>query len=98
MENAGQLKNVKSIYILKKIIYHLVKNIKLDLIKYNKALQRKMIINIEDYKNLSRIYRIIDKNGHGIEKRVGSNKLVFEGEYLNGKKMEKEKNMINMVI
>ena len=42
MENAGQLKNVKSVYILKKIIYHLVKNIKLDLIKYNKALQRKM--------------------------------------------------------
>ena len=42
------------------------------------------------------IYELI--NGNGKVKEYNNNgKLVFEGEYLNYKKMEKEKNMIIMV-
>ena len=34
------------------------------------------------------------ENGAGTIKEYDDDKLIFEGDYLNGKKMEKEKNMI----
>ena len=46
-------------------------------------------------KNGNIIYEL--HNGNGNVKEYSWNKLIFEGEYLDGKKMEKEKNMIMMV-
>ena len=37
-------------------------------------------------------------NGKGLIKKYNNYKLTFEGEYLNGEKMGKEKNMMNMAI
>ena len=64
---------------------------------YNKELQKKLLFNLEDYKRISGKNKIGDKNGKGKEYILNTNILIFEGEYLNGKKMEKEKNIIKMV-
>ena len=46
--------------------------------------------------NLSGKYIIWEKNGIGKEYNGYNRKLLYEGEYLNGKKMEKVKNIMNM--
>ena len=38
------------------------------------------------------------KNGNGKIKEYENDVLIFEGEYLNGKKMEKEKNIIIIMV
>ena len=72
----------------------------LNLIRYNKALQNKLDINILNYRILSGRYFIGDKNGKGKEyfctaTRWGSHGyydyLMFEGEYKNGKRNGKGK-------
>ena len=90
--------NIKSIYILKDFLQYTNKNTYLDLIRYNKVLQNRIRINIDDYKNQTKKIKIGEKNGLGKEYKLNGNILLFEGEYLNGKKMEKEKNIMKMVI
>ena len=46
------LNNIKSIFILKRILEHLTKNIYFNIIKYNKRLQNKCRLGIKDYKDL----------------------------------------------
>ena len=43
-------------------------------------------MNIKYYKKISGKYKIGEKNGKGKEYLIESNKLIFEGEFLNGKK------------
>ena len=76
---------VKSNYILKCILSFLSEYKKLSLINYNKHIQHKLNIDIEDYKEVSRKYKIAEKNGEGKEYKLYSNKKIFEGEYLNMK-------------
>jgi antitoxin component YwqK of YwqJK toxin-antitoxin module len=64
---------------------------KLDIIIYNKQLQEKIEVNIEDYKKISGKYKIAQRTGKGVEFILNTNKLIFEGEYLNGKRNEKGK-------
>ena len=45
-----------------------------------------MHIRIEDYKRISEIYRISERNGKGKEYNKLTENMIFEGEYLNGKK------------
>ena len=60
-------KSIKSFYILEDIFSFLpVKQI-LNLIIYNKYLQKKFDINIEDYKKISGKYKEGRKNGKGKE-------------------------------
>ena len=80
---------IKSNYILKKILSLLIKYKLFDLIYYNKELQKKLSIDIEDYRKFSGKFLYINNNGHGVEKKIDSNKITFEGEYLNNKKMAK---------
>jgi len=89
-------KSIKSLYNLNQIFYFL--NIKqmLNIIIYNKQLQKELKINIENYKKLSGKYKIGEKTGKGKEYNFYDN-LIFEGEYLNGKKTGKEKNIMIMV-
>ena len=79
-------KNIKSIIIFNKILSFLKNHKKLGLIAYNKALQKIWDINIKDFKRESRIYKIAEKNGKGKEFLLNTDKLIFEGEYKNGKR------------
>ena len=51
----GEIKNIKSKFILKKIFGYLEDNIYLKLIKYNKKLQNKLEKDITDYKDYSKV-------------------------------------------
>ena len=82
-------KSVKSPEILKKILSHLEYRNKLRLVSYNKKIQKKLKLNINDYKNESKREKIGERNGKGKEYNDGE--LIFEGEYLNGKRNGKGK-------
>ena len=58
----------------------------LNIIIYNKHLQKKFDININDYKRICRRYKRGERNGKGKEYDIFTNKMIFEGEYLNGKR------------
>ena len=98
--------NIKSVYILQKIISfpNINEEKLLNIIRYNKALQNKLDINILNYRIMSRRYFIGDKKGKGKEYYCNEtyydvfgcyDYLIFEDEYKNGKRMEKEKNPAN---
>ena len=80
------IEDIKSSYIIKEVFSFLSKKQKLNNIIYNKQLQNICGFDIEDYKKISGKYKIIDKNGFGKESELGTNRLIFEGEYLNGKR------------
>jgi len=80
------LKNVKSKHVLDKIFSFLDEKKKLKLIIYNKYLQKSLDINLENYKKVSGIYKIDGINGKGKEYAFNANRLIFYGEYLNGKR------------
>ena len=65
------------------------------MIIYNKKLQNIFGVNIENYKKISGKYKIIDNNGFGKEYKLDTNKLIFEGQYLNGKRNGKGKEYKN---
>ena len=85
------LKDIKSSFIIKGIFSFLYKKQRLNMITYNKSLQNILAVDIEDYKKISGKCKIGGKNGKGSEYLLNSNKLIFEGEYLNGKKNGKGK-------
>ena len=91
------LKRIKSFLILKKIFMNLHDDRLLKFIKYNNFLQQKLDINLNNYKLFTGKYIEYDTNGNGKEYDSNHN-LLFEGGYLNGKDMEKEKNIIVMEI
>ena len=89
-------KSVKSNYIIKTIFSFIRKDIKLLLFNFNKHFQMFFGFNLEDYKKLSGICKIADKNGFGKEYKLNTDIIIFEGNYLNGKEMVKVKNIIKM--
>ena len=82
---------IKSVYILKGIFSFLSEKQKLNMIIYNKKLQKLLPVDIEDYKKISGKYKIAKKNGKGGEFILYTNKLIFEGQYSNGKRNGKGK-------
>ena len=80
------IESIASLYILKDIFSFLSENQKLNLIIYNKSLQKKLDINIEYYKGISWRYKEGEKNGKGKEYDISSKVTLFEGEYINGKR------------
>ena len=80
------LRDIKSSDTLKGIFSFLDERQKLNMLIYNKELQNKLLVNIEDYKKTSGKYKIGDKNGKGKEFILNTNKLIFDGEYLNGRR------------
>ena len=87
----GKIQNIVSNYILKTIFLLLDETKKLDLIIYNKYLQKRLNIDNEYYKNISGIIKYIQKDGKGKEYTLYTNILTFEGEYKNGKRTGKGK-------
>ena len=58
---------------------------------HNKLLQNMLGVDIEKYKKISDRYKIVEKNGKGKEYILNTNILIFEVEYLNGKRNGKGK-------
>ena len=85
------IKNVKSIYILKNIFSFLKTITKFNFIKYNKSLQSKLEIGLIDYRRFSKRYIIYEENGKGKEYDGFEDKLIYEGEFLNGERSGKGK-------
>ena len=81
--NAGKysLNSIKSPHNLTLIFNFLYKREKLKVIIYNKELQNKLNVNIEDYKKMSGKYKEGKKNGFGRVYELETNKLIFEGEF-----------------
>ena len=79
------LEKIKTNYIIKKPLSLLLVNKKLKLIKYNKSLQKKLDITLNDYKEYSGRYIIYESKTRGKEyNKFGI--LIFEGDYINGEK------------
>ena len=83
-------RHIKSSYVIKTVFSFLTEKRILDMIIYNKELQKKFSVDIENYKNLSKKYKKGEKNGKGSEYIINKDKniLIFEGEYLNGNEKE----------
>ena len=88
-------KSVKSFYIFKKIFLNLDERKKLNIVKYNRNLVTKFGINIDYVKKISGKYKINGINGYGEEYNQKTNYLIFEGEYLKGKRNGKGKEYNN---
>ena len=89
--NINLLNNINSLYILNEIFSFLNAKRELNIIIYNKQMQEKLLIDIEDYKIITGKYKTGEKNGKGNEYLLNLNLLKFEGEYSNGKRNGKGK-------
>jgi len=82
---------IKPQKIIKEVFSYLSEKHILKLIIYKKQLQKILGFDIKDYKKISGKYKIDGKNGKGKEYLLNTNILVFEEEYLNGKRNGKGK-------
>ena len=80
------LKKSKSIYFIKRLFTLVDEKDKLNIIKYNKNLQNTVNVNLIDYKTYKSKYIIYETNKKGKEYNSSNDKLLYEGEYLNGKR------------
>ena len=78
------LAKVKSLYFSINIFTYIDERRKLNLIKYNKALQKILHINIFNYKLLSEKYIINQSKDIYKIYNVVDDFLLFEGNYING--------------
>ena len=90
--------NIKSSYFIKLIFTFVEEVQKLKLVRYNKSIQRNLDISIINYKFFKGNYIIYESKKIGKEYRWYDDTLIFEGEYLNGKRNGMEPDMINMII
>ena len=65
------LKNIKSNIILKKLFNCMKKNKSLEIIKYNKTLQNRLDLNINDYNEYSQLYSSIEIKLKPLENKYG---------------------------
>ena len=99
MNKIKELIHIKSDYIIKEIFSFQDERRKLDIIKYNNFFQKKISVNIKNYKMVSGRYKIMGINGIGQEYDIYNDKLIFEGEYKNGKRYKgKEYNTFDKLI
>ena len=85
------LQRIKATYFYQKLFSHTDEKIKLDLIKYNKSLQKILDISLIDYRILSGKYIIYEGEKIGKIYNAYNDKILFEGEFLKGKKNGKWK-------
>ena len=88
------LQDIKCKYLIDEVLSFLNEKQKLNLIIYNKHLQKTIGININQYKYCwakREKYKIVEENGKRKEYDVKTNILLFEGEYLNGERNGKGK-------
>ena len=93
------LNEIHSSYIKKIVLSYINDNTRYHLIKYNKNIQNILDITIMNYRILSGKYILGDPNGKGKEYNSFSDALIFEGEFIKGKrKAGKEYNENNILI
>jgi len=88
------LSDIKSSFIIKNVFSFLSIQKILNIIIYKREFQKKLSVDIKDYKEISGKYQIVEKSGKGREYIINSKFiliLIFEGEYLNGKRNGKGK-------
>ena len=68
-------RHIKSSYIMKTVLSFLNEKQKLNMIIYNKELQKICLVDIKDYKKISLKYRIGERNGKGKEYIKNTKKL-----------------------
>ena len=91
LNNENLLENIKSKYMVDKLFYNLDEKIKLKIIKYNKKLQDKIDIKLNNYIFYSGKYIEYETNIEGKEYQGHNNDLLFQGEYLFGERHGKGK-------
>ena len=82
---------IKSSFFIRIIFKYFEEKKKLELVKYNKILQKEININLANYKIMSGRYIIKEKGGKAKEYNGYDNKLLYDGEYLNWKRNGKGK-------
>ena len=80
------LKNVKSIYFIRNLFLYVDEYPKLKLVKYNKSLQKTLNINIINYIHFKGKYIIYKSKGKGKDYVGYRDKLLYEGDYINGQR------------
>ena len=81
LKSTTRYENIKAYYFLEKVFNNLKKGKTLNIVKYNKNIKRRINININDYKEYSEKYSLIE-----IEIKPFSNKY---GKFINNEKEEK---------
>ena len=97
IKTKDSLENIKSKYIIKKIFNYLPKNKSLDIIKYNKKIQKRIDININDYENYSKI-EIEIKPEYNINSRfinINKGEEKYYHIFFNDNKEEIKRNYLN---
>ena len=89
---------IKAQYTISNIFLLIDKKQKLRFLNYNKELQKLLNININDYQNMSGKHKIGGKNVKGKEYILRTMRLIFEGEYVNGKRNGKGKEYVNNIL
>ena len=74
--------NIKANYILQSIFSFIDDKKKLKIVQYNKNFQKRININIMNYRQMSAKFFIGERNGIGKEFNYDGH-LIFEGEYKN---------------
>ena len=84
------LKKILSEYFIKNIFLNINEKQKLEIMKYNKNLQRLNDISLKNYRRFSDNYIFFISKGNGKEYNKYGN-IIYEGEFLNGKRNGKGK-------
>ena len=85
------LENIKATYFIKLLFKYIDERHKLKVVKFNKSLQNIINISISNYKFFLQKYTINEQNGIRKEYYGRNDFLLYEGEYLNGKRNGKGK-------
>ena len=80
------ISEIKSSFVLHNIFSFIDISLNLKIINYNKLLQKKLSINKNKYRDISKKYRIGGRNGLVKEYLKDTDDLIFEGEVKDGKK------------
>ena len=80
------LDRVKSIHFVKRLFRLISEGKKLKVVKYNRNIQHKLNITILDYKSFIGTYTAFEGNGIVREYYSYNDVILFEGEYLNGRR------------
>ena len=80
------LDRVKSIHFVKKLFRQVSEGKKLKVVKYNRNIQHKLNVTILDYKSFIGTYTAFEGNGIVREYYSYNDVILFEGEYLNGRR------------
>ena len=88
------LQNIKSIYMLKRIYINITKKKSLEIFRWNKKIQNRLNISINDYKEYSEIYTpmvieiILDNKIYGKYININENEKSYYHIYFNDNKEE----------